>query len=285
MNSINNEWPTWLRDIDSLIAVHSHFVILGNIRDWYRLPLETNPLVPNAAVAIQAALAFSGFDVMLLHDIVSGYSIQTIDGDTEAGWGSVRSVVDIDLRSSDSRDLSILGTVISKLGNSNVRRLALILNDASRLINRVEQLDQAELELFRVASNASREAKRPLINNSKRYVFNPVFWLVDREHDLPAWLTAANPGIHSISIPFPDLSERNAVAAMLIGQPNNNVDLDKVTNELAAGTDGLGVSSLVHILNLCPDQNIDLENIDDAIRIYKVGAAESPWRKGEVARR
>jgi len=289
MATLDRQWPTWLRDIDSLLAVHPHFVLSSNVRDWYRLPTPTPRLVPSAAAAIHAALSPSGFDVLLLHDMVDGFSVLTSDGDNDAGWAAVQAVITPDLRTPDAgRDLSVVSGVVRTMAESDPlrsRRLGLVLNDASRLINRLEDLQPQELDLFRVASKVSRQAKRPMPGETERYLFNPVFWLVDREHDLPAWFTAGNPGVRAITVPYPDLAERAAVASMLIGKLDGGRDPATVAGELAAGTDGLGASALVGLVSLFDDQALSYEEIDDAIRMYKVGAAESPWRQGLVARR
>lgn len=280
---LDTSWPAWLRDVDSLLAVHAHFVLSGNTRDWYRVPGGPSPVVDGVARAIRAALGSSGFDVVLTHDVVDGYSVDC--DDEAAGWAAAQTVTGRDLRGVEGRDLGALTEVLRALARGGARRLALVLDDASRLTNRPTDLQPAELDLFRVATKVSQYAARVRPEGLDRSIFNPVFWLVDREHDLPAWLTASNPGVRSIRIPEPDLAERTALAHVLLQHVEDEGLRDVVADRLAAGTDGLGGTALFDLAALFVDQSIDYADPDDAIRTYKVGAAESPWRAGHVAAR
>ena len=280
---LDSSWPAWLRDIDSLLAVHPHFVLSGNIRDWYYLPVEHLPVANSVGQAIHAALSSAGFDVMLVHDVVDGYSV--IADDDAAGWAAVQTVVGQDLRSVDGRDLTVLADVLRAVARDDSRRMGVVLDHASRLTNKASDLQPAELELFRVAAKVSQHADRVRTDGSERALFNPVFWLIEREHDLPAWFTADAPAVRTIPIPLPDLAGREMVAGLLLGQIEDEETRAAVAAQLAAGTDGLGANALFDLAALFIDQGIGYSEPDDAIRTYKVGATESPWRQGEVATR
>lgn len=282
-SQLDATWPVWLRDIDSLLAVHPHFVLAGNTRDWYHLPSNVPPIVDGVGAAIHAAMADTGFDVLLTHDIVDGFAV--IAEDEDSGWAAVQTVTDRDLRGVEGRDLGALSEVLRALARGESRRLALVLEHASRLTNRPTDLQPAELELFRVAAKVSQYAARVRPDGHDRSLFNPVFWLVEREHDLPAWLTAGNPGVRSISIPAPDLAGRDALARLLLQHVGDEQARNEVARQLAIGTEGLGATALFDLAALFVDQGIEYTEPDDAIRTYKVGAAESPWRLGHVAAR
>ena len=51
---VSSEWPAWLREMDALLAVHSQFVLSGNVRDRYLLPAEEMPLADTIAGALAA---------------------------------------------------------------------------------------------------------------------------------------------------------------------------------------------------------------------------------------
>jgi hypothetical protein len=296
---LDPSWPVWLRDLDSLLGVHPYFVVSGNVRDWYPVPAPV-PTPTSVAHAVHAGLATVGFDVVLVHNVVSGFSV--LADDQTLGWNTVQTVVGRDLRSTGGADFSALSHVLLTLAQCGTtagrpvpagvepRRLALVIEPASRLANRADHLEQAELELFRTAAHASLHAERVVCADADgRVMFNPVVWVVDREHDLPAWFTAANPGLRSISIPVPDLAERERVAERWVsrlraGPAGASLPSD-ASARLAAATDGLGARALLDLRSLLHDHGFGEVELDDAIRMFKVGAAESPWRAGEVGAR
>ncbi len=276
--AMDANWPAWLRDIDSLLAVHPHFVLWGNVRDFYRLPGPS--LEDSVATALSVVLAPNGYDVLLTHDVIDGYNVRC--DDPAAGWAAVHAVTGRDLTKADGRDLGVLADVLRAMARREPRRLALVLDYASHLAPRPSELQPPEHELFRVATKLSHTAERIRIDGLRRALYNPVFWLVQREHDLPAWYTAGNAGVRTIQVPHPDLAERQGVAHMHLGRLEEPARTE-VAERVAAGTDGLGVSSIRAIAALFVDRGLGYDHPDDAVRIYKVGATESPWRKGEVA--
>lgn len=280
MNKATDDtWPAWLGDVDSLLAVHPHFVLWDNVRDWYRLPVSPF-MADSVGSALAVTMAPSGYDVLLRHDVVDGYSV--IAHDSAAGWAAVHAVTGLDLRSADRRDLGVLAEVLRALAREGSRRLAFMLDYASQLAVRTNELQANEHDLFRVATKMSHDAKRITVDRFSRDLYNPVFWLVQREHDLPAWYTAGNPGVRTIQVPRPDLAERQRVSHMLLGRIDPAARA-AVAEKVAAATDGLGISSLRAITTLFVDRGLGYDHPEDAVRIYKVGGAESPWRKGEVS--
>ena len=284
MNGLSPEWPTWLRDVDSLLATHSHFVLAGNVRDWYQLPVPEWPVAKCVAEALSAVLDRSGFDVILVHDIVDGFTVLS-NLDEDEAWAAVQAVTLSDLRDVEGSDFSTLGSVIRSVGGDCPRRLAVVLSDASRLINRIGDLQPAELDLFRIATKAAQESQRFRFGADGRVIYNPIFWLVEREHDLPSWFTANNSPVRTIAVPLPDLSERTKLSNLLMSSVEDDSEREQLGEDLAAGTDGLGSASIAALAALFNDQNIPYSEPAEAIRTYKIGAAESPWVQGGVAER
>ena len=206
-SSIGASWPAWLREIDSLLAVHPQFVLSGNVRDRYRLPLPDLPLVDTITEALNAALRRAGFDALLVHDVIDGYRI--VSDDPEAAWASVRELVGMDLRSERADDLGTLADVMRQFAAGGGRRMALVLDYASQITGSVNELGPREQAFFASCLKLSHEAAPHIEHDAdRRALYNPVFWVVEREHDLPAWLTAQNRGIRSIPVPWPALADR-----------------------------------------------------------------------------
>ena len=284
-------WPSWLREIDALLAVHPQFVLSGNVRDRYLLPAEEMPLADTIASALAAALRRAGIRTLLIHDIVDGYRVEAHDGhDESAAWDDVRAVVGTDLRSERADDLVRLAQVVRALAAGGERPVALLLDYAGQLAGRANSLEHEEHVFFAACLKLSHEAVHRLptgdaINgDASRTLFNPVFWVVEREHDLPAWLTARNRGVRSIPVPWPALAERQQLADMLTGA-EAGIDDRGAAGQIAGRTDGMPAASLFDISTLFADQQIDPADAEDAVRVYTLGVAESPWRSTALAER
>ena len=277
------EWPAWLREIDALLAVHSQFVLSGNVHDRYRLPLSDVPLADSIADALLAGLRGAGFRALLVHDVVDGYRV--VSDDHEAAWADAHAITGGDLRSAPADDLGRLAQVINALSTGNGPRMGLVLQYASRLSASSSELGPREHAFFAASLKCSHEARPGDDPSAQRgAVYNPVFWVVDREHDLPAWLTASNRGIRSIPVPWPSLTQREETATLLTAAAKDE-DRDQAVEALATRTDGMSTASLFDIATLFVDQQIAYGDAEDAVRVYKLGAAESPWRRGGAATR
>ena len=281
--SSDQAWPAWLREVDALLAVHPQFVLSGNVHDRYRLPLDDTPLVDSITEALAVSLRRAGFDALIVHDIVDGYRI--VADDPEAAWADARALTGHDLRSERADDLGRLAEVVSALAAGGGPRLGLVLEYASRLACSVNELNPREHAFFTTSLKCSQEA-RPCHHPSRQRgaLFRPVFWIVEREHDLPAWLTAGNRGIRAIPVPWPSLAEREETAAQLTGAAQGG-DRAQAAEALATRTEGMSTASLFDIATLFTDQRIDYGDAEDALRVYTLGAAESPWRRGAAAQR
>ena len=277
------EWPAWLREIDALLAVHPQFVLSGNVHDRYRLPLSETPLADSIADALLAGLRGAGLRALLVHDVIDGYRV--ISDDQEAAWADAHALTGRDLRTTPADDLGRLAEVIHALATGEGPRMGLVLEYASRLSANITDLGPREHAFFAASLKCSREAHPGHDPSSRRgAMYNPVFWIVDREHDLPAWLTAGNRGIRAIPVPWPSLAQREETA-MLLTAAAQDEDREQAVEALATRTEGMSTASLFDIATLFVDQQIAYSDAEDAVRVYKLGAAESPWRRGAAAQR
>ena len=280
---VDASWPAWLREVDSLLAVHPQFVLSGNVRDRFRLPLEDLPLADTITDALAAGLRHAGFDALLVHDVIDGYRV--VSADQDAAWADVREVTGRDLRSERADDLSRLAEIVRQFAAGGGRRMGLVLDYASQLAGSVNDLGPSEHAFFAACLKLSHEAAHHIDAEAARTaLYNPVFWVVEREHDLPAWLTAGNRGIRSIPVPWPTLADREDTAALLTGASRGE-DRRHAAEHVASRTEGMTTASLFDIAALFNDQQIAYADAEDAVRVYTLGAAESPWRRGALAER
>src|SRR5205814_2905774 len=55
-----------------------------------------------------------------------------------------------------------------------------------------------------------------------------------------------------------------------------------LVNEFAKRTDGMTLQAMVEITRLSRDRGMGLDRIADAVRIYKLGVEDNPWRRASV---
>lgn len=241
------------------------------------------PLAETIIEAIAAMIKPIGYDTLLIHDVVDGYRVVT--DDPEASWADIREVVGRDLRSVPGDDLDALSQVIRMFAGGDERRIALALDYASQLVSDVNRLDPREHAFFSACLKFSHDAARNYsADSSRQALYNPVFWIIKREHDLPAWLTAGNRAIREIPVPWPEYSERVETAGLLTGAASDR-EREHAAELIAARTGGMSTESMFDIVTLLSEQNISYADAEDAVRIYTLGAAESPWRGGAAVDR
>ena len=117
----------------------------------------------------------------------------------------------------------------------------------------------------------------------RRAAYNSLIWVVEREGDLPDWLLVGNPRIRHIPVASPDHRARRALAPLLLPAIPGAGDAGEATLAEAARafveeTEGMLLLDLKAIVELARAEGVPPSGIGDAVRRYKVGVTEDPWR-------
>jgi hypothetical protein len=115
-------------------------------------------------------------------------------------------------------------------------------------------------------------------------LYNPVIWIVSHERDLPTWMTAGNEAIRKIAVPLPDFGDRQVSAGELPEILPGYADAPEqarlgLQKRFAQQTQRLTVRAMVEITRLAVRQPTPLDEIDEAVRCYRVGVYDNPWRR------
>lgn len=129
-------------------------------------------------------------------------------------------------------------------------------------------------------TNAS--LREPKVNGKPLY--NPVLWLVNRPQDLPSWFTLDSERVASLIIGKPDYEMRQATALQLAPLFAGYAEAaaparEKFVKRFSDETEGMSLTALSDITELADRGGLGMGDIEDAVRCYKVGALENPWRK------
>ncbi|WP_374519063.1 AAA family ATPase [Undibacterium squillarum] len=275
--------PRWLQDLQRLLPIRSQFVLSGNIRDSFISPVASgNALVPLTR-CLWESVRQQGFQFLLIFDPADGLRVYP---DEPAARDLATRLFDLKLCDGlQMISLESLSKLMRKLSQEREARCALIVDFASRLARHHEQLTEAEHRFFVAAEKISLQAS-PLVpqNTVGKPVYNPVIWLLNRAQDLPSWFTLDSERVASLVIARPDFETRRAAAGLLAPLFNGFSSATPAAREqflrgFTEGTEGMSLTALSDITELADRQQLDMYAIDDAVRCYKVGALDNPWRK------
>jgi len=261
----------------------SQFVISGCVRDLQAREVSDGVVAALPLInCLESELREVGYSDVITFRPFSGFGLPS--------GGSAEQLTQVMIRHGLGSEnpcghgIDVLAVAIDPFVHANDAPAALIIDFASRLVNRLDVLSSAEQGLFTRAHIASHTARPRPAGPMRAPFYNSVIWVVDRESDLPSWLTLENPRIRHISIPVPDSIIRKSVAPLLLqtlpdapasGSPEMAAQADLFVNL----TEGLLLADLNSIAQLGRSEGLKFDEIADAVRRYKVGVTEDPWKR------
>ncbi len=278
------EAPRWLRDLNRFLPLKSQFVLSGNVRDLQAIEVAPGTVTPQSInQTIGDMLLRAGYAYVFLYEPLSGFQAITASGAaTQQAEGVLETFGLTVANGRAAASIDLLGATLERIIQYQQEPVALIIDFASRLIARTENLSPAEHHLFTRALVLSHQARsRPAGENRKPF-YNTVLWVVDKEGDLPDWLLVDNSRMRHIPVAKPDSLARRALAPALLRPLGGSSDATdearrKAIDDFVESTEGLLLLDLNAIAVLARVEGLPLGKISDAVRRYKVGVTEDPW--------
>jgi hypothetical protein len=278
--------PRWLRDLQRFLPLKSQFVLTGNIRDLQAL--EAAPGQMTAApltTALATELAASGYQYVISYEPTTGFRMADTLSGTPPDGDAVLSGLGLTLANGVApAGLDLLTSTLERITSFADGPIALVIDFASRLIIRNEFLQPHEHQLFMRAQVLSQTARPRPYGPQRTPFFNSIVWIVDKEGDLPDWFLFNNARLRHIPVAKPDHLARGALARVLIktmpaaGQASVDA-LAASADAFVDMTDGLLLTDLNAIAQLGRGESVTFDRIADAVRRYKVGVTEDPWKR------
>ena len=275
-------FPRWLRQLAQYLPICSQFVVEGNIRDVHLIRSDDGPLLLPIINCLWELFHQRGCEGLLIHDRVSGIRVFPEDRrqlvERELGASVARQ------RGRNPQSLDALQRQLFEISSSREFSCAVVIDYASRLVRSANELDETEYDFFAACqklADTTHELRRPV---GDRLVFNPIIWLVDRANDLPAWFVVGNDRIRTVVADMPDQQVRLTVAERLARDlpgvdAMSERDRSNATDVFASLTSGLTVRAMMQIRTLARNQSLPLAQIGDAVRSFRVGITDNPWRQ------
>ena len=266
------ELPAFVRELSSTLAVHSHYVLHGNVRDRYLVrradstPGNRQLVLLSLRELLWEALHPSGFEALVTFDPVDGLVAFPVAGEPgRQAHDAARRVVGSDVGSGRVPSLDRLRTHLAAVSGNRETRAVFVVDYGSRLTVDPTRLERTEHDFFVSCEKLSRDAV-PVRGNAARPspLYNPMIWLVEREQDLPGLAhreQRADPA--SSALPRPDFGERQETARLL-ARPMGVVDLAadpaaaEACQRFAEQSDGLTLQEMIEVTRLAKDRGLQL---------------------------
>jgi hypothetical protein len=285
----HNNWPHWIRQVEQYLDVCSHFVISGNVRDSHLIPTADGDFFCSTVESLREALSARQLDVLLVYDRVDGLRTEP-----ESDFQKLVEAVGqeyLSLRSPGAMSMADLAKLMSGLQVCRGLRASLVIDYASRLTSHVSDLSDIESEFFANClklADTSQELRAP--GNRADLLFNPVFWIVNAVNDLPDWFVVGNERVKGVPIELPNRATRSHASRRLVRDLPKYDELTDAQRIAACErfvdlTEGISLTGLLQIRTIARQGGISAQQIDDAVRCYKVGVPDNPWRQAHLRER
>ncbi len=267
--------PKWAREIERFISIKPQFLLWGNIYDVYPIELDDRITTMKLTDYLSNILIANSYDLVVEYQPLIGFTI--LKGAKE----EFNRISEEKIKETLKASLPKANEIIEKFVNSREISTSIILNFSSRLENIAKNdIEEFFYKQFRLLQNATPK----ITPNHKEPKFNPIFWLIDKENDLPTWYNLDNPKLKTLPIPKPDFLIRKIIIEKLSQRINgfNQLEERKQKENISLfidQTNNLYANEIISIITLAIRDKIDFYNINEAIKSYKLGIIENEWAK------
>jgi len=279
----------WIKDICRFLPVKSQFILSGNVRDRFPFPLEGGGHVPLPLMSYVAEVIrlCGGYTRFLSYNPIDGFEVLALRGEAMSeviSWWKDHFKLNFDSQGHSPCSLEKSLEVIERVASWRDNFAAVFCDFASRYAVQTTNLTPQEHAYFTKVLMLGHEVREHATAIQSFAQFNPIFWVCDRENDLPAWLSLANPRVRSVVVPLPDHLVRRAVVTAIspsvLGQSTcTTQERQKHDNDFVEQTEALAITDLIAITRLARRENLAYREIGEAVRRYKLGVTEDPWRR------
>ncbi len=275
----------WHQELDQFIDIKSTFVLEGNVYDMQTYPTklendETRWDIMLLDNYIYHYLKDAGYTNVVFYNHIDGFynefsreELDTFCGIAKQGKpsGDINSV---------KVDMCQAADIIRNVNQNKETLSAIVLMMASRYVLSADNVSENERDFYTKVMMAG--LKKTQISTENGFKNNLIFVVCEKSNDIPVWLYLDNPMVKNLTINEPDKATREHFIDTQIkfftgDKEYSEEDLEKYKEDFVELTDGFKNLELNALKLLCKKQNIGIENIKDAIHLYKYGIKDNPW--------
>ena len=249
--------PGWMNEIIRFSNSKPIYILSGNIRDIYLF--EKQPF-PTIIKFIETVLKTEGYSEFEIYDPIDGQNFP-------------------------KSPLEAIRNVREKLtGNEERERMHRIIffDYGSRLSVDISHLTSDEHKFFSILQKMSNEMKPHSDGGKTIPKYDLLILLLDKDNDIPFWVSHNNPHIRHMTIPKPNSKIRKEAAEIFINAfpgdaQGDEVEKSKAVEFYASLTEKMLLKDMQAIQLLARKENESFSHISEVIKKYKIGIKEDSW--------
>jgi hypothetical protein len=202
------------------------------------------------------------------------------DDDIEAGIARIREIM-IGTVEHTGPAIGLIIPYTARLGSPR----GPVVGEAARLLATAEELGHTARPVRGSADGSG-------VGAAGVTPYNTIFWVVEKQEDLPLEFAIGSRALRVISVPEPPHDQRHAAGRFVVerlarrrpgedGEPADEPATEEAqlqaTEALARSSYGMGVGEILAIGRMAADRGLPLSRLDEAARLYRVGVLDNPW--------
>ncbi len=275
----------WHTELNRFLDIKTTFLIEGNILDLSAYPTKTEEgsirwdmvMLDNY---LYKYLTENGYHDVVFYNHIDGFYNDFNPSYLETFVNQYKAGI-IDTNTGTCKvPMCQAAAIIRQALSSKTAPNAVVLMLASRYVISADNISELERDFYTQILCASLKKTQVRINDGIKN--NILFLICDKVNDVPAWFYLENPMVKTLTIQEPDKTTRRmfidtqlSFFPMLEGHTEKEIASYKET--FVELTDGFKNLELNALKLLCKKENYALENIKDAINLYKYGIRDNPW--------
>ena len=294
--------PAWIRETELALTVHAQILFTGNVRDIYLVSDEGpagSRYVPLSLIeVIERVCIRRGFAAMAVHDVIGGGFLAWQLGEQGLRLpGALAELVVGEAGESPKGAERALGpaeAAFTRLRRALVAAvnhggppIATVFPYTARLGSPRTELTPEGKAFFAAAEALAYDA--PEVPGPRPVnPCNTVFWVTERQEELPVEFVAGNRTLRIISIPFAPPDQRLAAAVHAVrsvaeverratGRAPEAERLLAAARSTVQATAGMGNAEILAVGRMALDRGLPADRLDEAARLYRIGVVDNPW--------
>lgn len=290
----------WIQELELYIDFKSTFILDGEIFDKRCVIDEDNNITMiDLDHCLYDELKSFGYETIVYFDPVNGFYDLKKDGSVKRFGKIVKKTQaeedseNIQLTSTGHESGSKFHEATEYVKNAmfnHIEPVAVVMNLASRYVECPNNLTTGEQFWYTELFLATQKPFSPKRKKDDKNMSNVIFFVANKENDIPAWFFINNPRIKTLHIGTSDENIRNAFLNTYLEEfPDydtfKNKDINeqnKIKRKYVELTSDFRNLDLELLLKLMKKDNISLEYVSKAIDTYKYGIKENPWISKEM---
>lgn len=275
----------WHQELDQFIDIKSTFVMEGNIYDMQTYPnkMENDEIRWDLMLLdnyIYHYLKDAGYENVIFYNHIDGFYNEFSKEEIDTFCGITKQGKPNGDNNAVKVDMCQAADIIRSVNQNKEHLNAIVLMMASRYVLSADNISENERDFYTKIMMSG--LKKNQIKTDNGFKNNLLFIVCEKSNDIPVWLYLDNPMVKNLTINEPDKATRehfiDTQIKFFTGEKEySEEDLEKYKEDFIELTDGFKNLELNALKLLCKKQNIAIENIKDAIHLYKYGIKDNPW--------